>query len=579
MSSNMDVVTLPYPRKKEFLPEGFKITVWSKLKPYYETLLKRPIHSTDELEQWIWDKTELDAIVGETFAWRYIQITVNSSDQSAAELYHYTVQELYPRIASIENELHKKLISCPFVAYLDSETFFTYLRNIRNSVELYHAANLPLSTEVQLRSREYGKLFSEMTIGMNGKQMTLQKANALLEETDRSCREAVYHKINTRILQDAEQLENLFDELLLKRQQIAANAGFENFRDYKFKSLGRFDYTVEDCLHFHNSIASEILPLVEDINEYRQKALKLSILRPWDLNVDTGGKEPLRPFSNADDLLEKSIACLSNLHPIFGEVLFIMKTMKHLDIESRPGKRPGAYNMPLHLSGVPFIFMNATYLQNDIRTLMHESGHAIHSYLIRNQKLNASKSLPSEIAELASMTMELLVMEHWDVFFENEADLRRAKIIQLENVLRILPWIATIDKFQHWLYTHPQHTRAERKREWMKIYVEFNPKNINREGLEQYSEYLWHKQLHIFESPFYSIEYGMAQLGAIAIWKRYRENPAKAIEQYIDALKLGYTKPISEVYATAGIAFDFSQAYVSELGSFVKAELDELLCR
>ncbi len=573
----MNVTTLPSPRKKIFLPENFKITVWSKLKPYYEELLKRPIADAETLEQWIWDRAELDAVISEAFAWRYIRVTMNSSDLSAAELYSYAVQELYPKVAAMEHALNQKLINNPYVNDLDQEVFFIYIRNIRNTVELYRAENIPLATEVQLKSREYGRLFSEMTIGMNGRQLTLQKANALLEEINRDCREAVYHKINTRILQDAEHLESLFDELVDKRQQIAKNAGFENFRDYKFRALGRFDYSAADCLAFHESIASEILPLVESLNDYRRRALGLTALRPWDLNVDTCGKEPLRPYQNAEDLLNKAIYCLSALHPLFGEILSIMQAMGRLDLESRPGKRPGAYNMPLQLSGVPFIFMNATHLQNDVRTLMHESGHAIHAYLIREQKLNTSKNLPPEIAELAAMTMELLSMEHWEVFFPNADDLRRAKIGQLENVLRILPWVATIDKFQHWVYTHPNHSRAERKKAWIEIHQEFNPKNVDRTGLDRYAEHLWHKQLHIFESPFYSVEYGMAQLGAIAIWQRYRANPTQAVKEYIAALELGYSKPISEVYQKAGIAFDFSKNYVSQIGAFVKEELDKLL--
>lgn len=572
----MTATTLPLPRQKEYLPEGFKLTVWSKLKPYYEGLLKRPIQNVKDLERWIFDRSELDATVGEAFAWRYIKVTTDNTDERAIELYHYAVQELSPRIAALDNELNQRLVDSPYLEALETAKFSIYIRNIRNAVELFSSENIPLSTDVQLKSREYGKIFSEMTIGMNGRQMTLQKAGALLEEPDRSCREAIYHKISVRVLQDSGQLEDLFDELLLKRHQIALNAGFENFRDYKFKALGRFDYTVADCLNFHDSIASEILPLVDELNEYRRRALDLEALRPWDLNVDTGGRMPLRPFNSADNLLEKSIECLSQLHPLFGEVLAIMQEMGHLDLESRPGKRPGGYNMPLHLSGVPFIFMNATHLLADLRTLMHESGHAIHSYLIREQKLSACR-LPSEIAELAAMTMELLAMEHWQVFFEKPEDLRRAKISQLENVLRILPWIATVDKFQHWAYTHPFHNRQERKAEWMKIYLEFNPSNIDRSGLEHYSEYLWHKQLHIFEAPFYSIEYGMAQLGAIAIWKQYFENPAQAIENYIQALSLGYSKPINEVYEAAGITFDFSQGYVSELGKFVKGALEELL--
>lgn len=573
----MSTSMLPAPRKKEFLPKGFKLTVWSKLKPYYQALLDQPIQSAAELEQWILDKSELDAVVAESFAWRYINLTRDNNDPSKADLYQYAVQELYPNIAAFDNKLQQKLVNCPFAAALDPQQFFTYIREIQNKVALFCDENLPLSTEVQLRTREYGKIFSEMTIGMDGKQMTLQKAGTLLEETNRSCRQSVYHKINERVLQDVEQLEDLFDELLQKRKKIAQNAGFANFRDYKFQALGRFDYSVAECLDFHESIAKEILPLVENLNEYRRQALGVEKLRPWDLNVDISSGKPLKPFGNADELLQKTIRCLSRLHPTFGEVLHIMSEMGHLDLESRPGKRPGAYNMPLHMSGVPFVFMNATQQLGDLRTLLHESGHAIHSFLTREQKINASKRMPPEVAELAAMTMELLGMEHWDVFFEEEQQLRQAKINQLENVLRILPWIATVDKFQHWAYTNPDHSREARKARWMEIYLEFSPGNVNRQGLEHYSAYLWHKQLHIFEAPFYSIEYGMAQLGAIAIWKLYRENPQQAVQRYVEALRLGYSKPISEIYEKAGVAFDFSRDYVSELGAFVKSELELLL--
>ncbi len=573
----MTATTLPLPRQKEYLPKGFKLTVWSKLKPYYEELLKRPLHTVQDLERWIYDRSELDATVSEAFAWRYIKVTSDNTDTQALELYQYAVQELYPRIAAFDNELNQKLVDCPYVGELHPAEFSIYIRNIRNAVDLFSSENIPLSTEVQLKSREYGKIFSEMTIGMNGRQLTLQKAGTLLEEPDRGCRESIYHKISQRVLQDAEQLEDLFDDLMQKRHQIAVNTGFENFRDYKFRALGRFDYTVQDCLNFHDSIASEILPLVEELNEYRKSALDLHSLRPWDLNVDVSGRMPLRPYENAQDLLEKTIECLSQVHPLFGEVLSIMQELGHLDLESRPGKRPGGYNMPLHLSGVPFLFMNAAQLMSDIRTITHESGHAVHSYLTRDQKLGASKRLPSEIAELAAMTMELLTMEHWDVFFTTAEDLHRAKINQLENVLRLLPWIATVDKFQHWLYTHPHHNRAERQAEWMKIYIEFNPCNIDRTGLDHYHKYLWHKQLHIFEAPFYSIEYGMAQLGAIAIWKQYRESPQQALNNYINALSLGYSKPINEVYQAAGIHFAFSKQAVSELGCFVKEELEKLI--
>ena len=561
----MSAIALPSSRERMFLPEEFKLTVWSKIKPYYHDLLKRPINSVEELEQWILDRSELEAFVSESFSWRYINITVDSSNQQATELYEYAVQELLPKIISYENTLNQKLVDCSYIDQLDEEKYFIHIRGIKNAVNLFREENIPLSTEVQLKSKDYGRIFSEMTIGLNGKQMTLQKAGTLLEEVDRNCREAVFHKINQRILQDTEQLEDLFSELLLKRHQMAQNAGFDNFRDYKFKILGRFDYSVEDCYNFHDSIRYEILPLVEELNRYRKETLNLQHLRPWDLNVDTSGKAPLRPFENVQELVNKSIRCLSKVHPFFGESISIMKEMGHLDLESRQGKRPGGYNMPLHLTGVPFIFMNAANSLNDMRTLMHESGHAVHSFLIRDYKLNSAKRVPSEVAELAAMTMELLTMDHWDVFFKNREDLRRAKILQLENVLKVLPWVATVDKFQHWIYSNPNHTKEERKKKWMSIFREFSSKYVDRSGLEAYSEHLWHKQLHIFEVPFYYIEYGMAQLGAIAIWKQYREQPEKAVQNYINALKLGYTVPIGEIYKTAGIAFDFSREYVSEL--------------
>lgn len=568
---------MPRPVSRNFLPEEFKLTVWSRLKPYYNDLLKREIASLDDLERWILDKSELDAFVSESFARRYIKITVDSADERAAEVYQYAVQELSPRIASFENLLNKKLVECSFVDQLDRDKYDIHLRNIRNSVSLFREQNIPLSTEVQLKSKECGRIFSEMTVGFDGKQMTLQKAGALLEEPDRNCREDVYHKINTRILQDTEQLEELFDELLNKRHRIALNASFDNFRDYKFQALGRFDYTVDDCLDFHDAIKFEILPLVDDLNRYRRENLELDRLKPWDLHVDPSGQEPLRPFSNTTELVQRTVECLNRLNPVFGEVISIMHEMGHLDLESRKGKRPGGYNMPLHLTGVPFIFMNATNSFADMRTLMHESGHAVHSYLTRDFRISTTKRFPSEVAELAAMAMELLTMDHWDTFFQSEEALKRARIAQLENVLKVLPWIATIDQFQHWLYTHPDHTPEERKKKWMEINDSFTSTVVDRKGLEAYSAYLWHKQLHIFEVPFYYIEYGMAQLGAIAIWQRYRENPEKAVEHYIKALKLGYTRPIGEIYQTAGIQFDFSRSYVAQLGAFVKGELEALI--
>lgn len=563
--------------ERAFVPKEFKVTTWSKLQPYYKELLKRTIGSRQELEQWIKDKSELDAVVSEAFSWRYINITIDSTDDRAEALYQYAVQELAPKITAFENELNEKLVHCPFAAELQGGQYYIHLRNIRNAVHLFQKDNIPLATEIQLKSKEYVKIFSEMTIGVDGKQMTLQKASSLLEEPSRAYREGVYHKIHARLLEETESLDKLFDTLKDMRHKMAVNSGFENFRDFKFKALGRFDYEVKDCEDFHHSIQTEIVPLVDEFNRFRKTALGVDKLRPWDLFVDHTGDQPLRPFESIDELVGKSVDCLYRLHPEFGHTLEIMNEMGHLDLDSRQGKRPGGYNMPLHLTGIPFIFMNATTSLSDMRTLMHEAGHAVHSRLSNHYKLKTAKRVPSEVAELAAMSMELLTMEHWDTFFENPETLRRAKINQLEYVLKVLPWIATIDKFQHWLYTHPGHSPEERQQAWMSIMKAFNSPTIDHSGLEHYLAHLWHKQLHIFEVPFYYIEYGMAQLGAIAIWKRYREDPEHAVADYLKALKLGYTRNVREIYRAAGIEFNFSQSYVSELGAFVKEELRALM--
>ncbi|MCG8330921.1 MAG: M3 family oligoendopeptidase [Chitinophagales bacterium] len=574
---NLKTATILREEERTFVPREFKVTTWSRLKPYYNELLNRPICSREELEQWLKDKGEMDAVVSEAFSWRYINVTVDSSDERAEELYQYAVQKLAPKITSFENELDRKLVECSFITELDPSKYYIHLRSIRNAVQLFRQENIPLATSIQLKSKEYVKIFSEMTIGVDGKQMTLQKASSLLEATDRDYREAVYHKIHQRLLQDTTHLEDLFDELLKMRHQMAINSGFENFRDFKFRALGRFDYEVQDCCDFHDSIKTEIVPLINELNRHRQQSLQLEQLRPWDLFVDPSGSDPLSPFENIDDLVDKSIICLNRVHPEFGRTLRLMRQKGHLDLDSRQGKRPGGYNMPLHISGLPFIFMNATTSLSDMRTLMHEGGHAVHSYLTRDYKLKTAKRVPSEVAELAAMGMELLTMEHWDIFFENPEDLRRAKIAQLEYVLKVLPWIATIDKFQHWIYTHPEQDQEERKENWLRIMREFNSDEVDHSELEHYAEHLWHKQLHIFEVPFYYIEYGMAQLGAIALWKKYRENPDEAVSNFLGAMKLGYTRNVREIYQTAGIEFNFSREYVSQLGAFVKEELQALL--
>ena len=486
------------------------------------------------------------------------------------------VSEIDPHIAPYSNELNIKFVQSPFLKELDNTTYQIYIRGIKKALALYREENIPLQTKIATESQKYGAITAEMTITWEGKEITLQMASSLMKDTNRKIREEVYHKIQKRRSLDTKTLNDLFSELIQLRHQVAVNAGFKNYRDYKFDELGRFDYTVKDCFHFHESIAKEILPLAEVSDQDRKNKLQLDALKPWDTDVDVEGKAPLKPFSSATELTAKSIACFTKVRPAYGAYLEIMKRMGYLDLDSRIGKAPGGYNYPLYEIGVPFIFMNSVGTHRDLVTMVHEGGHAIHSFVTRDLLLTDFKSTPSEVAELASMSMELISMEHWDVFFKNADDLKRAKKEQLDKSLKTLLWIAAVDKFQHWVYENPTHTVEERMENWKNTIDQFTSKVVDYTGLDDVRARGWQSQLHIFEVPFYYIEYGMAQLGAIALWRNYKLNPEKALDQYEAALRLGYMKSIPEIYKTAGIEFNFSQAYVKELADFVKSELEKI---
>jgi len=389
-------------------------------------------------------------------------------------------------------------------------------------------------------------------------------------------RENAWRTIQNRRSQDWEKLDKLYSELITLRHQVAVNSGFANFRDYMFAALGRFDYTPQDTFDFQNSIAGVVTPIISEFDRERKVELGLTELKPWDLDVDPGNNPPLTPFKNGSELLEKSIECFYRLDPFLGDCLITMKNMGHLDLESRKGKAPGGYNYPLDEVGVPFIFMNATSSLRDVVTMLHEGGHAVHSFLTRNLALGAFKHPPSEVAELASMSMELLTLDHWDIFFPDAEERKRAIKTHLEGVLETFPWVATIDKFQHWVYENPTHTIEQRHAKWVELFDEFNQKEVSWAGIEEFKTYLWQKQLHLYEVPFYYVEYAMAQLGAVAVWKKFKENPTEGLKGYKNALALGYTKSISEIYEAAGIRFDFSTAYIKTLADFVKAEIAKL---
>ncbi len=468
-------------------------------------------------------------------------------------------------------------MNAPLIKELDKEKYFTYLRSVRKSIELFREENIPLQAEMAVLQQQFGQITGAMMITVNGQEYTLQQAGKFLESHDRNLREEVYRKTQERRLQDKAKLDELYDKLVALRNKQAQNAGFENYRDYRFKELGRFDYTKEDCFKFHEAVKLHILPLVNKIYRKKKDMLGLEQLRPWDLEAELEGVPPLNPFKTGDELLQKSVECFKKLRPFFGDCLAKMKSMNHLDLESRKGKAPGGYNCPLAESGAPFIFMNAAGQMHDVTTMVHEGGHAVHSFLSHHLELTGFKEYPMEIAEVASMAMELFSMDHWETFFNSAEDLKRAKEHQLERVITIFPWIAIVDKFQHWIYEHPVHTNEERTVAWEKVLAEFKDDVIDYSGLENFRRNAWQRQLHLFEVPFYYIEYGIAQLGAVGMWMQYKKNKEKALDNYCNALTLGGTKTLPELYNAAGLEFDFSPEKIKGLMEFVNKEMDVML--
>ena len=562
--------------EREFLPKSFEITDWKTLEPYFEDLEKREIRSKQDLEKWMKNTSELEAVIGEDVNWRQIRMTCDTENKELENAFTFFVMEIQPHVQSYADKLNRKLVENPFTQQLDSEKYFTFLRNIKKSIELFRQENIPLISELSVMAQQYGVIAGKMTVQVNGREYTLQQAAKFLENPNRNLREEVYRKINERRLKDKDELNNLFALLVRKRDEVAHNAGFANYIGYRFKELGRFDYTREDSFQFHAAVKEHVMPLVSEIYEKKKKKLALDNLRPWDVDAEPEGVAPLTPFKTGEELLQKTLQCMNEINPFFADCLKQMQKMHRLDLESRKGKAPGGYNCPLPETGAPFIFMNAEGQMGDVTTIIHEGGHAVHSFLTHPLELTGFKEYPMEIAEVASMSMELFSMDYWNAFFDSKEELRRAKEYQLERVITIFPWIAIIDKFQHWIYENPAHTDDERLSAWMKILNEFSSPVMDFSGLDAYRQYGWQRQLHLYEVPFYYIEYGIAQLGAIGLWMQFKKNKQAALNNYIQALSLGGTKTLPQLFSAAGLKFDLSPEHVSNLMSFVHDEMNGL---
>jgi oligoendopeptidase F len=395
-----------------------------------------------------------------------------------------------------------------------------------------------------------------------------------LEEPDRALRQQAWELVADRRLQEAEKFEHMFDQLAGLREKIAANAAFANYREHAFRAMCRFDYTAEDCLRFHDAIEREVMPALRELQGERRRQLNLDKLRPWDLAVDPLNRPPLRPFERVDQMVAASHEIFRRLEPELARGFQSMNELRLLDLANRKGKAPGGYQSTLAEARLPFIFMNAVGVQRDVETILHEAGHAFHSLAARGEDLYAYRHAPIEFCEVASMSMELLGNEFLEAFYP-APEARRARRDHLEGIIEVFPWIATVDAFQHWIYTHPGHSRAERTAAWLALMDRFGGE-VDWSGCEPARASLWHRQLHIFLHPFYYVEYGIAQLGALQVWANAKRDQAGALAAYRRALTLGGSRPLPELFSAAGCRFDFSAETVKPLVALVRQELAKL---
>jgi len=570
----------------DFVPFDLDATEFKNIEQYITQLQTRPVTTREELEKWLIDRSELGAAIGESKANLYITMTCNTEDIVARDAYIQYVEQVAPKLSPLFFELDKRLVQLADSLDLDRQRYGVLLDATKADVELFREENIPLQTQVAVLSQNYDQTCGAMSVTFDGSEKTLPQMARYQEVTDRATREAAWRAVADRRLKDSAAINEIYDEMIRLRTQMGVNAGYPNFIGYIYKSMHRFDYGPPECERFHKACEVAVVPLARQLENERKTQLGLDQLRPWDLAVDPKGRPPLKPFQNGKDLMSKSLAAFQGLSPRLAELFALLgdgsetrgsRDGSCLDLDTRRGKAPGGYQYMRDRSRRPFIFMNAAGLQRDVETMVHEAGHAFHSYLSRYEPLVEYRTAPIEFAEVASMSMELLSMPHWKgTFYKDEAEFRRACRQNIKQSIVMLPWIAQIDAFQHWVYTNPAHSQQARRDLWVDLDTRLGS-NANWSGLEQYRAELWQRQLHIFGMPFYYIEYGIARLGALQLWLIALEQGAqRAIDLYTHALSLGGSRPLPELFKECGLVFDFGPEAVSRLVDRAAKELDKV---
>ncbi len=564
---------LPRYQPRRFVPTDANLKDKDTVVGLFQKLLDRVIRSQAEFEQWLLDRSELDAATRQAGDILYIKMTCQTDNTTFANDYTQFIETIVPAVQPLSDQLNRKYLADREKFLLPEKKYQVYDRERREDLKLFRQENVELFTKVQLLSQEYQKICGAMTVRFKGKEQTMPAMSKYLEEPNRILRAEAWQASAERRRQDAEKLDQLFDQMLKLRVKIAQNAGCKNFTEYQFKSYHRFDYTPQDCKQYHSTMEHLLVPVLKQIKARRRKQMRLNQLRPWDSAVDPLGRPPLRPFKQVKKLITGASRIFHQVDSDLGDKFDEMINKGLLDLASRKGKAPGGYQNTLDEARLPFIFMNAVGTDDDIYTLLHEGGHAFHAFLCSSQKLVDYRHGPMEFNEVASMAMELLADPFLAEFYGKE-ELKRSQEAHWESVLDILVWVAVIDGFQHWIYENPKHDQKQRWEAWLSIYDRFLGGFTDWKGLEKFKEVLWHRQLHIFEVPFYYIEYGIAQLGALQVWLNTKKDFKQAVEFYKKGLRLGGSRPLPEIYKTAGIRFDFSEKTIAPLVDAVKTELN-----
>ena len=567
---------LPAFAPRRFVPSQINLGEWTQIAPLFDQLEAHIAQCVvvAELERWLLDWSELNAALDEESSRRYIAMTCHTDNPDAEKAYLHFVEHIEPELKPRQFKLDRLYLAQPLRHQLPKARYAIFDRDTAVRVELFREQNVALETEDTKLGQQYQKLSGSLTVQFRGTEKTLPQMAPFLEEPDRATRQEAWELVAGRRLAEKDKFDELFDQMIRLRQQIAQQAGFKNYLDYAFRARGRFDYTPADCRNFHEAIEREIVPVLRQLQGRRREQLKLPALRPWDLAVDPLSRPPLRPFQEVTQLVAGTQRIFDQLDPELAQGFRQMQELRVLDLVNRKGKAPGGYQASLNESRLPFIFMNAVGVQRDVDTMLHEAGHAFHALATQPEDLLAYRHAPIEFCEVASMSMELLGNEYLEEFYP-AAEANRARRDHLEGIVKFFPWMAAVDAFQHWIYTHPDHTRKERTEAWLELMQRFGD-DVDWSGHEAARENLWHRQLHIFIHPFYYVEYGIAQLGALQVWANSRRDRAGALRAYRQALALGGARPLPELFAAAGCRFEFTAKTMRPLVELVRNELANL---